>query len=95
MMLAAIVSGASGENDQVRYVAYLILKNSVKSFYQSLNQDFSEEFKELEFVCYLMLVREARGHSQMTKKMYAELIFVLIIIIKNRFYEDSENMKSN
>ena len=63
MMLAAIVSGASGESDQVRYVAYLILKNSVKSFYASLNEDFLEEFKELEFVCYLMLVREARGHG--------------------------------
>jgi hypothetical protein len=63
MMLAAIMSGVSGENDQVRYVASLILKNSVKSFYARLNEDFAEELKELEFVCYLMLVREARGHG--------------------------------
>ena len=92
MMLAAILSGVSGENDQVRYVASLILKNSVKSFYTRLNEDFAEELKELEFVCYLMLVREARGHSQLTKKLYSELVLVLIVIIKHRFYEDAANM---
>ena len=95
MMLAAIMSGASGENDQVRYVASLILKNSVKSFYARLNEDFAEELKELEFVCYLMLVREARGHGQLTKKLYSELVLVLIVIIKNRFYEDAANMQHN
>ena len=95
MMLAAIMSGVSGENDQVRYVASLILKNSVKSFYTRLDEDFAEELKELEFVCYLMLVREARGHGQLTKKLYSELVLVLIVIIKNRFYEDAANMQHN
>jgi len=95
MMLAAIMSGVSGENDQVRYVASLILKNSVKSFYARLNEDFAEELKELEFVCYLMLVREARGHSQLTKKLYSELLLLLIVIVKNRFYEDAANMQHN
>jgi hypothetical protein len=95
MMLAAIMSGVSGENDQVRYVASLILKNSVKSFYARLNEDFAEELKELEFVCYLMLVREARGHGQLTKKLYSELVLVLIVMIKTRFYEDAANMQHN
>lgn len=94
-MLASVLSGLSGENDQISYIAGLILKNTIKSFYDRLEECFSSELKEIEYICYLILVREGKGHVHLSKKIFSELVMILVNIVKRRFFEDSVNLSKN
>ena len=77
-MLTSIISGLSGVNDQVIYIAALILKNTIKTYFARLNECFSQELKEVEFLCYTILVREAKGHAQVAKKNFNELVSIIV-----------------
>ena len=51
--------------------------------------------KELEYICYIILVREAKGHAQMSKKNFNELVMILVNIIKRRFFEEAVDLSKN
>ena len=94
-MLTSILSNLIEEDDQVRYIAALILKNTIKTYFPRLNECFTQELKEVEYLCYVILVREANGHVLMSKKNFNELTSIIVNIIKRRFFEDANDFNKN
>ena len=78
MMLNCLFTGASSENDiNIKYIAGIILKNSIKTFYAELSEIFDMELIEIEFVCFLMLVNESMGYSNIQSKLWVELNLII------------------
>ena len=69
LMLMSIFSGYSSDNDQIRYIAGIVLKNSIKSFYPYMSEHFNAELVEIEYLAFLMLLNKVANEPGASKKV--------------------------